>query len=394
MKITEKIINNRFKISAVLILLLGVVGFFINELSIQEWILTTNKLFCIWWNIKFFALILASYELFMLITKDNKKLSFVGTIVLAFSGTVQWNLNNIDSLIIGEIIVLLINYFFQKEKMKEKIIASIGVIVLTICYTFTFRPYAIGFGYLFLALIIWIIIKNKDKLIKNKNIIILEVITIIFSILSAIFAIIFFNNNNVEYSNINSSGISILFSYLYSVLLPFNDIKGAELLTSVISVFPLPMFVALYYLYKKEEHVDFLLPMSILMVFETVYCISGFPNIINNLTLFSQTNALRVMPSVQIANLFVMFYFMGNVKEELFNVKHSMRITMIFACVLVFINFPTSFATTKYLYLFVSEIALLGFLFLNFGDKKYQKVFCFFLLVTTLISGIPVIFIL
>lgn len=394
MKITEKIINNRFKLSAVLIILLGIIGFFINELSIQDWILTTNELFCIWWNIKFFGLILASYELFMLITNNNKKLSFIGTIVLVFSGTVLWNLNNIDSLVIGEILVLLVNYFFQKDKMKEKIIVSVGIIVFTIFYMFTFRPYAVGFGYVFLGLMIWILINNKDKIKQDKKVIILEVGTIVLSILGALLATIFFNNNNIEYSNINSNGISILFSYLYSVLLPFNSFEGAELFTSTISIFPFPIFLALYYLYKKEDHIEFLLPMSVVIVFEIVYCISGFPDIINKITLFSETNALRVMASVQIASLFVIFYFIGNVKEELFKIKHSMRITIIFACILIFIGFPTKFSTLKYLYLFVSQISLLGFLFLNFGDKKYQKVLLFFLVLITLISGIPIIFIL
>ena len=71
-KLYEKIIDNRFKISGILIIVLGIFGFFLNDLNIKDWILTTDKLFCFWWNIKFCALSLISYELLLMITNDKK----------------------------------------------------------------------------------------------------------------------------------------------------------------------------------------------------------------------------------------------------------------------------------------------------------------------------------
>lgn len=388
-KMYEKIIDNRFKISGILIILFGIIGFFINNINVKDWILTTDKSFCFWWNIKFFALILLSYDLFFLITNKNKKLAFIGSILISFSSSVQWNLNNIDSLIIGELLTLLVQNYFDKNK---KVLISILFIVFSIIYTFTFRPYAVAFGYLFLALIIWIIIKNICNIKNNKKEILLGTSTILISIAGMIISALFFNNHNIEYSNLNQTGISTLYSYLYAILLPFNKFDGRELLSSFISIFPIPMMISLYYLYKKEDHSEFLLPITIVTVLETVFCISGFPSIISKVTLFSQTNALRTMSSVSLANLIIIFYFLGNVEEELFKIKYSMRITIITACILIFVSFPTVFLSRIFMYLFVAEFTLLTFLFLNFGDKKYQKVLLFFLILTTLISGIPVNF--
>ncbi len=345
----------------------------------------------LWLTIKFIALIILTYELFFIITNQNKKLSIIGTIILSFSGVVQWNLTDIDSLIIGEFITVLTYTFFQKEKLWHKVLISFFIVLGAICYTFTFRPYAVAFGYLFLSLILWIILKNKEKL-KNVKEITLAILSIIISIIAMIIAIVFFNNNNVEYLSTNLSTASLLFSYLYSIFLPYYNFEGREILSSVICIFPLPMIVGLYYMYKKEEHIEFLLPVLTITVLETVFCMSGFPEIISKITFFSQVNPVRVVESVQIANLFIMLYFLGNVKEQIFKFKNTIRATILCACLLIFIKFPYIFSEKIFIYIFAAEISLFTILFLNFTDKKYRKVLLFFLVLITLISGVPVVF--
>ncbi len=386
-KLYKKIINNRFKISFIMICVLTIIGFFINKTELQNAFFITDKAFCLWWNIKFFALCLISYELFFIITNKNEKLALGGTIILALSGTIQWNLNNIDALIIGEFITVLVQKFFEKDKFKSQVLISSLITIFSIIYVWTFRPYAVAFGYLFLALIIWIILENKDKLKDNK---ILGLVTCVLSILGMIISALFFNNHNIEYYDLEMSGVSVLFSYLYSPLLPFFDFKGQELVSGIISIFPVPIIMSLYYIYTKEKHICFLLPITIVTVLEIVFCMSGFPNFINNITLFSEVSAIRAVSCVQIANLFIMFYFLGNIKEELFKIKYAMRITIVIVCLLVFVRFPVYFSNKQFLYMFVCELSLLSFLLLNFSDKKYQKVLMFFLILITLISGVPV----
>ena len=122
------------------------------------------KLEVVWLVIKFIALIFASFELFSIITNKNKKMSIAGTIVLAFSGCVMWNLDKIDSLIVGEIITVLIYKIITESNFKKIIPMMLGIIISSIIYMYTFRPFAISFGYVFFALILWIIAKNQKEL--------------------------------------------------------------------------------------------------------------------------------------------------------------------------------------------------------------------------------------
>ena len=119
------------------------------------------KIGVVWLVIKFIVLIFASFELFSIITKNNKKMSIAGTLVLAFSGCVMWNLEKIDSIILGEIITVLIYKIIFEKKYKKIILMSLAIVASCISYIYTFRPFAISFGYLFLALIIWVIAENR-----------------------------------------------------------------------------------------------------------------------------------------------------------------------------------------------------------------------------------------
>ena len=145
-------------------------------------------------------------------------------------------------------------------------------------------------------------------------------------------------------------------------------------------------------MYKQEKHSEFLLPIVIITVFECVYCISGFPNIISKFTMLSEVSPMRVIPAVQFANILILFYFLENVKDSIFSIKYAMRITVVAICLLAFINYPTIFSAKKFLYLFAIEMSLLSFLFLNYTDKNYKKIFLIILCLISLIGGMPALF--
>ena len=347
----------------------------------------------VWLVIKVIALIFASFELFSIITNKNKKMSIAGTLVLAFSGCVMWNLEKIDAIVLGEIITVLIYKIVNETKIKKMLPMMIAVVIASIIYMYIFRPFAISFGYVFFALILWIISQNRKEIKGNKTKIIVLSLTLIISVISAICAEVFFGNNYGDSVENNlSAGISGIFTYLYTPLFGFNEVENPDIWAGIISAFPIPLALALYYMYKKEEHSEFLLPIVLVTVLETVYCISGFPEIISKFTMLSEVSAVRVVPAVQLANLFIIFYFLGNIKESLFKLKYIIRITIVAICILAIIKYPTQFVGNGFLYLFAAELTLLTFMFLNYSDVKYQKVFLVLLSLLSLISGIPVLF--
>ena len=132
-----KIIENRYKISAILIIISSLVGFFFSSLGIKDWIFSVDKAFSPWWNIKFYSLLLISYELFFILTNKNKNMSFIGAVVVLFSGMIQWNFKNAEALILLELITVLAQKFFEYEKIYKKIIISIVAIISSILLVFT-----------------------------------------------------------------------------------------------------------------------------------------------------------------------------------------------------------------------------------------------------------------
>ncbi|HIT70459.1 MAG TPA: hypothetical protein IAD08_00885 [Candidatus Scatovivens faecipullorum] len=389
-KVWYFIVDKRYKISFYMIILSTIIGFFQNNITLKEWLLETDVVLCLWWNIKFYALMLVSYELFLILTEKNRNLSIIGTIVVTFSGFVAWNFAYIEPLILGELIVVLINKILVLESKKYKIFCMIFAMISTICYTFTVLDYAIAFGYIFLALIIWILIKNR-KDISNQSI--NKILLIVFFILSIIEIIILKNifKFSINYTvNSNLNGFSELFSYLSNILLPFAQVENLNYLGSFISIFPIPMLFALYYLYKNDNHIEFLLPITITLVFETIYCISGFPDIIEKITLFGKINPSMCVPAVNFANLLIIFYVLQNINEKVFKFTTTIRISIILTCLCAIIQRPEIFSSTGYLYLYVVEFCLLTFLFLNIDDRKYKNTFIFFLVLITLIGGITV----
>jgi hypothetical protein len=387
-KLYTFIVEHRYILSGILIVLSTIVGFFQNNMTIKEWILTTDIVLSLWWNIKFFSILLVSYELFYIITNENRNMSIIGSIVVTFSGAVQLNFGYIcGSLIIGELIVVLVNKLLVSEKNTNTYLIALGIILASYFYAFTFKSYTISFGYIFLALIIWILLKNKEKL-KDKQLRLVCIVTLILSIISAFVSNKLFGVFNNDLSFEETSGFAYLFSYLYNFLLPFNNIENKALFGNFISIFPIPMIVSLYYIYKKEKHIEFLLPITIVTVLETVFCLSGFPDSIEKITKFNLVNTARCSMAVGLANVYILFYMLGNIEERIFSLKSAITLTIITVCIVAFVPLPIAFSAKKYIYILAAEMCVLALLYYNFGDIRYKKVILGFLVLLTLISGV------
>lgn len=383
-KIYVKIVENRFNISAVLFILFSIIGVLLNIQRINEWILDTSTPFSLWWNFKLFSLILATYELFSVITDKSRGYSLIGTIIVVASGCVKFNFDKVDSLIWGQLICVFIEKILKEKNIYKQGILAIGILLSTVAYSFTFEGYAIAFSYVFIALIIWIMLKNREEL-KNKKTVSLVFSTIVVSVISVVITRCLLPFSYNEILENEPKGISVLYSYLYNMLLPFFDFEGKEIFGSFISVFPLPMLIALYYMYKNEEHTEFLLPLTIVSVIQTVFCMSGFPDIIENIVFFSKASNSCVMAAVNLTNVYILFYIIKNIDTKMFSITTAMRVAVVLMLIVGFIAYPTVFATRGFLSLFIIEDCVLSFLFLILHDLNYKKVLLFFMLLFTLL---------
>ena len=109
-------IDNRFLISFVMIILTTLVEMPQNPDGILDSLISPNTRFGLIWNIRFYALLLVSFEMFRIITKDSKYISFFGALILVFSGHVQYMFNFMNTLIIGEFGFVCVKKYFDYLK--------------------------------------------------------------------------------------------------------------------------------------------------------------------------------------------------------------------------------------------------------------------------------------
>ena len=135
-----------------------------------------------WWYGRLIALMLVSFEFCMIITNKKKLISLCGMLMISFAPAVQWWFSNFlpDLLIFGQLAIVMIVKFIEATNLKTKILTAIGFGISGVAYIFSFYPaWMIPFGYIFLAIFIWVIWQHRKTYKINKRDVIIIVITVI-----------------------------------------------------------------------------------------------------------------------------------------------------------------------------------------------------------------------
>lgn len=325
--------------------------------------------------VKFIVLAIITYFFMQILTNKKKNISIVGTILVACSSYIAWN-GVPMAILLGEIIVLSL-YYFMNSQSKTKKILSILALILSIILMFSIAQFVNeekAMLFVYVALVIWLTIKdfinNKDSFGKRINILISTILT--FCLLQQVFI----NTNIEELLNQNSgNGLSKLFTYGYSMFLPFVDIGENINYAGFLSIFPLSLIVAMIYVYQKEKHLDFLMPMIIVIVIESVLCM------IKNIEICAL--------AVGLGSIYLYIYMIANIEEKVFSMKSSIKLVLGLLIFYFFIPRPNMFMTKAYMYILAMLITLLYFLFVNFYDERYQKVLLIVLALWSIMSFVP-----
>lgn len=352
------------------------------------------------WNLREIGFLLVTYEFMRLVTKDKKFLSLMGTIMICCSSFNNWCMSIDIIIVFGELLIIALDKFMLSNNNRTKVLWSAVFVYSAISYIMTLYPaWIVSFGYVFFSLAIWVVIKNRKEY-KLKKIDIACFIGIILAIF--LFGIYFYNSSyDAIQSIIHSSylggreekggnGIKYLFSYLYSFMLPFIQNVDTMEYASFLSFFPVPIIMALIYLYKKENHIEFLMPILIALILETVWCMLGLPSVLAKITLFSIVPVERCAVSVGLGLIYLIFYMFSHIEERFVKQSHAVYIILAILALLVFIPVPVGLNTKRNLYIFAMIETLGGFLLLNIGDKNYEKTFLGFAVIVTLLSGLTI----
>ena len=346
---------------------------------------------------KIIFLALATFELLEIITNKKSYYSLLGSFVVTFSFASQAQISTSLMIACGETIIVLINKFLNEKSIQKKTLYILGIVISGITYVFRFYPaYIIPFGYLFLALFIWIIVKNKN----NYKPCIIDLVLIIIGIISLILVGLMYYYKSIDTLNIVNqtaypgnripdfkNGFSLPFTYLYNFLIPFIMFKDNFAAASIIGLFPLPIILGIVHLFKKPSKEDkiFLIPMIIVSVFITIFVIVGFPNTICKLTLMSYTIQERAAVALALSCFYIMMYIFSNLQEEFLGKYSKIVVIFILMIVIALFGLPKEILQNRILISIVPSVfCLLAYCLMNNDKKEYRIIFAFALITLTL----------
>lgn len=300
-------------------------------------------------------------------------------------------------MILGELGIIALNQFMTSENKYLKAISILVISVIIGLFGFVEKGQIVIFKKLliftYLAIAIWVVLENKSKLKFNKWdkdwLIYFTISGIIIAVCENLFANVL-PETSVQLKQGN--GIKHLFSYGYSIFLPFVDLGENYIYSSFLSLFPLPLILSMIYVYKSEKHLNFLMPMILVIVAQTIFCITRLP-LFKIIGWQSDWNMSLCVPAISLSCIYLYMYMIAHIEENMFKLKDSAKIVLVFLVFYFLVPRPEVFMSKGYMYILAMLITLLYFLFINFADKRYQKVLLVVLSIWSIVSSVPLIFI-
>lgn len=285
--------------------------------------LSSEQAFSFYWYIGYFIMFFAVFELLMLVTNNNRLYSLLGSIIITFSPVAQW-WESWNIIGYGSVAVLLFNKYLLQKKVFNKILLSLLIGIFGSCYIMCMYPaWQLPYGYFFLGIVIWLIIKNKEN-IKFKDFLLLLpiVITTIILIVGPSFVLssdIYKLVTNTAYPGkrfvTGGENWQLLFNYFSSIFTPFFEFINPCEMSQFISLYPIPIILGIYYIIQnnREGKKDFLLVwLTLLAVLLTVWNYIELPAIISKLTFISMSTTSRCAVVASFVCTFLLILILAN----------------------------------------------------------------------------------
>lgn len=359
------------------------------------------------WYARLLALLLSSFELLMIISRKNKLASLVGTLLITFSPAVQWWYSNfiVDILIIGNFSIVAIDKFMLEKRKSIKYLYILALIVLAVSYVFIFYPaWQISFAYVYLALLIFIVIKNR-KIYKFN---LYDLFAIIIGIAAVCGILLRYYNMSKDTLNIlmntdypgarfelGGGGAKILFSYIYSMYFPFFDTANPCEYSSMLSFFPMAMILSCIYILRnkgRKEHFKFLIPVWTVTIILSIFSLTTTSSVFSKITLLYMCPPFRVIVPLGFSQILLLIYVIGNIKSEDRILNNKTSAICSFFCTTILICIAIKTAPVGYfgsLKSYISGIyfVILFFTFFTINNIKCKNLAYIMLIGLSIVSG-------
>lgn len=365
-----------------------------------------------YWYGRLIALLLISFEFCMLITNKNKVLSCVGMFFIAGSSAVAYWYSNyiVDLLIYGQLCIILFNLFLKNNKSVKKILYSILLGLSFSSFALVLYPaWQIPLGYMFLMFGIYIFIKNfkNNKNIGDYKFLVLTLLIVIFFIGRYLYMsydtikLIMSTAYPGKRVSIGGGAFYYNFTYIISPLFSYLSMNNPCEVSSFISLFPIPMILAIVYLVKNKKSIKdrdnlLILLLLILSIIFTIYTAFEIPSIVSKLTLLSMSTSVRVALILALINIYILIILMTKITP--LKIKNSRKIIYLLLSILIALigiflakkgikefNPTTTLSYINITIIFIVFV-LLFFSVFCIKEKKYKNIFIIIILIISIIN--------
>ena len=259
------------------------------------------------WCSRMIVLFLSWFELGMLITDGQKKLSVMLSVCVSFAPFLQWwfAINGLfEMLIYGACFVLGSNYLVSRAFNPRKIAVAVGMAVCAVGYVLTFYPtwmvpVAWGFVPLFLWVVIWKFNRNVLRRVDVVPWLLIFVITAAGLTVLAVTSwdVIKAELNSVYPGNAPSSsggtGLWWMMKYPISLVSRFSMNELIVENSSIICFAPAGFILALWVIIKEKNKDPLLILLLGMNLFLAWYYCVGIPKWLAKMLLLSFVNSNR-----------------------------------------------------------------------------------------------------
>lgn len=259
------------------------------------------------WCSRLIVLFLSWFELGMLITDGQKKLSVMLSICVSFAPFLQWwfAINGlVEMLIYGACFVLGSNYLVSHAFNPKKIAVAVGMAVCAVGYVLTFYPtwmvpVAWGFVPLFLWVIIW---KFNRKVLRRVDVVPWLLIFVITAAGLTILAVTSWNVITAELNSVypgnaplssGGTGLWWMMKYPISLVSRFSMNELIVENSSIICFAPAGFILALWVIIKEKKKDPLLILLLGMNLFLAWYYCVGIPKWLAKMLLLSFVNSNR-----------------------------------------------------------------------------------------------------
>ena len=259
------------------------------------------------WCSRLIVLFLSWFELGMLITDGQKKLSVMLSVCVSFAPFLQWwfAINGlVEMLIYGACFVLGSNYLVSHAFNPRKIAVAVGMAVCAVGYVLTFYPtWMVPVAWGFVPLFLWVVIWKFDrKVLRRVDVVpwlLIFVITVAGLTVLAVTSwdVIKAELNSVYPGNAPSSsggtGLWWMMKYPISLVSRFSMNELIVENSSIICFAPAGFILALWVIIKEKKKDPLLILLLGMNLFLAWYYCVGIPKWLAKILLLSFVNSNR-----------------------------------------------------------------------------------------------------